>query len=279
MLAILIFFAGCAAFLLAAAAVVDSGARWVPDYGKIDLAASTATPRGEWTDEDYKALTMQTGILSREALDELPVEWLELYQNAFFFEGTVRHDAIIPGFSFQDLLFDPATDEVFYATVVHLYPGDVVVTSSTHTLGYRHGHSALILSNDRMLQSISAGAKSRASYLNEIEEGLFWYLRCTNFMVLRLKDASAETRKEIADLADEQLQGIPYSLTVGIFSKKNQGASPGQTHCAHLVWQAFKNCGYDVDADGGPVVTPRDIARSEHFEVVQVYGFDPEKLW
>ena len=39
------------------------------------------------------------------------------------------------------------------------------------------------------------------------------------------------------------------------------------------------NAGYDLDPTGGPLVTPDDIANSPYLEVVQIYGFDPDKLW
>ena len=34
---------------------------------------------------------------------------------------------------------------------------------------------------------------------------------------------------------------------------------------------------YDVDADGGRLVTVDDLARSPLFEVVQLYGLDPRQ--
>jgi len=67
-------------------------------------------------------------------------------------------------------------------------------------------------------------------------------------------------------------------LTTGILSKKNQ-KNPNRTHCAHLVWRAFKQFGIDLDSNGGKIVKPQDIANSPHLEVVQIYGFHPEKLW
>ena len=60
---------------------------------------------------------------------------------------------------------------------------------------------------------------------------------------------------------------------------QGSGRRPYATHCSHLVWQAYKHFGYDIDSDGGPLVTCNDIARSDLLEVVQVYGFDPDALW
>ena len=98
-------------------------------------------------------------------------------------------------------------------------------------------------------------------------------------MVLRLKDAGEEARAEIAQTARERLYNVPYSLTVGFLSPKDQGETPQGTHCSHLVWQAYHYFGYDIDSDSGPLCTAQDIARSDLFEVVQVFGFDPVKLW
>ena len=109
--------------------------------------------------------------------------------------------------------------------------------------------------------------------------GYNWFRSGTNFMVLRLKDATAEERAAIAATAEERLRGVDYSITVGILSPKDQGETPKETHCSHLVWQAFRYYGYDIDSDGGAVCTTRDIANCDLFEVVQVFGFDPIELW
>ena len=37
--------------------------------------------------------------------------------------------------------------------------------------------------------------------------------------------------------------------------------------------------GIDLDSDGGCIVKPQDMANSPYMQVVQIYGFDPEKLW
>lgn len=49
--------------------------------------------------------------------------------------------------------------------------------------------------------------------------------------------------------------------------------------CSHVLWYAFKQFGINLDSNGGLLVMPRDIARSPHLELVQNFGFDPEKLW
>ena len=95
------------------------------------------------------------------------------------------------------------------------------------------------------------------------------------FVLLRLKDATAEETAAIAAYAEDNLADIPYDLfsfTEG--GTETQRAVSG-TQCAHLVWLAFAHFGYDLDGDGGYVVTPADLCGSELLEVVQIYGIDP----
>ena len=48
--------------------------------------------------------------------------------------------------------------------------------------------------------------------------------------------------------------------------------------CELLIIRSLRY-GYDIDSDGGPVCTTRDIVHSDLFEVVQVFGFDPQNIW
>lgn len=262
--------------------VCNGSAHFVPDYAKMDSAdfIALADKTEDWTEEEIHTLYLQTG-LGKPALIQLrdqankngnriPLsEQLKVYQNMLFYEGNITHEHVAD-VSNRDLLKNP------YARVAPvMQAGDVLVNSSTHTLGFRNGHAALVLDEyGYVLESFELGYDSAAS-----PSGDEWFAESSNFLLLRLKDVDAQTRSQIAENAYYTLQGIPYTLTVGIFSKKYQGEKPKGTQCAHLVWQAFKNAGYDIDSNRGIVVTPRDIARSPLFEVVQVYGFDPEKLW
>lgn len=53
----------------------------------------------------------------------------------------------------------------------------------------------------------------------------------------------------------------------------------GGTQCAHLIWRAYAQFGYDLDSNGGWIVTPKDLANCPDLEVVQVYGMDPDDPW
>lgn len=269
-LGVCIFLASCTGFFLVANILAESSARTLPSYAREDIAEILA--KESWTEEDYGFLYLQTG-LGKPALDELRGndEKILSFQDALFYEGELAH-AYAAVTTQQDILQD------YYAPIAPLKNGDVLVTSSCHTFGWRNGHAALVVSasSGTVLESVSPGRVSQVTH-----GGTKWFSQCSNFIVLRLKE-EYRTQTDPGDIAAEAcktLVSIPYSLTVGIFSKKDQGTSPAATHCSHLVWQAFKNFGYDIDSDGGPVVTSRDIANSPYFEVIQVYGFDPVQLW
>ena len=261
-------------------AIAERSARALPSYAKEDIAALADKPE-DWTEQEIDKLYHQTGLgksallsMKREQYYEdgefIPLsERLQAFQDALFYDGAMEHE-LVADVSKRDLMKN------YLAPIAPvLEPGDVFVNSSTHTLGFRNGHAALVVNkHGDVLESFEFGVDS--SITPRADQ---WFAESSNFILLRLKDVDRETRAMIAKEAEEKLLGVRYSLAVGIFSKKDQGTKMRHTHCSHLVWQAYKNAGYEIDSNGGLIVTPQDIARSPLFEVVQVYGFDPDKLW
>lgn len=96
-----------------------------------------------------------------------------------------------------------------------------------------------------------------------------------NFLVLRPK-ASAETKQKVAAYAKENLVGIPYDAFAGVITHKN---TIPRTQCAHIVWYAYKQFGVDLVSENKLMILPYDLANSDGVEVVQSFGFDPEKKW
>lgn len=253
----------------------EQSAHFVPLYQKIDLSPILA--KEVWSDEDYETLYRQTG-LTKAGLESVEREDIPEFQDALFFDGRLYHEYTTP-ITPHDRYMDPETEQSFAAPMVSLEAGDILVTSTTHLFGWRHGHAALVTngSTGALLESVAIGIDSKVSI-----NGTSWFRRSSNFMVLRLKGADAETRAKIAKDAVERLSGLSYNVFVGFFLPKDQcknGRTPTSTHCSHLVWQAYMNAGYDLDPTGGPLVTPKDIASSPYLEVLQVYGFDLDKLW
>lgn len=251
--------------LAASDSIQHSKARVVPTYGRESLTGTLA--KEVWDDDDYDFLFRQTG-LTRQPLDELKGRNAAIlrFQDALFYEGEVSHDSSIP-FSKHDVLD-------YFAPIAPLKTGDVLVSASVHTTGWRNGHAALVIDGARGLsvQAVAPGTYTEIMSLN-------WFREAANFMVLRPKNIPQETLEQIADYAKNQWVGVKYSVFTGFFNPKDQSENPQSTHCSHVVWQAFKAFGYDIDCNGGALVTPRDIARCELFEVVQIYGLDLFNPW
>jgi len=246
--------------------IVDLDTHVTPSYEKEDL--SPVLKKDNWTDSDYEFLRKQTGLYqgALDAFRDRP-ERITEFQEALFYEGEIVHTdtaSLTPHCMMKD----------FTAPIAPLENGDILITSSCHTLGWKNGHAAIVIDaqNDIVLEATRPGSKSRFGSVN-------WFRQAANFLVLRLKGASKEERNEIAQWAEEHLYGVDYSLFVGFFYPKDQGDSPAVTHCSHLVWQAYYHFGYDLDADRGRLAACNDIARSPLLEKVQVYGFNVDRGW
>lgn len=110
------------------------------------------------------------------------------------------------------------------------------------------------------LEAFGVGTKSEYSKLRE-------WRRYPHVLVLRL-NAPQEVRLEVAKYAGEHLVGIPYMLSPGVVDDKDMDGEYWGTQCAHLVWAAFAACGYDIDGDGGWLVTPADFVASGLLRIV-----------
>lgn len=247
-----------------------------PDYAKTDI--SIILYKENLSEDDYKELFYQTG-LGKTAVDEILKEEdgkarILTFQENFFRNTKVSCESIGIITSQESIVNDEG--KPMYGFDLAPYDnGYVLVTKATHSLGWRHGHAAIITDadNKETLEAVILGSNTRLQNINN------WRVY-PSFIMLKLKDTSQETLDEVAKFAKDNLNDIPYGLTVGLTEKKNP--VPGKiktTQCSHLAWYPFMQYGYDVDSDGSWLVTPKDIANSDLFEVVQIYGVDPEDIW
>lgn len=238
--------------------------QWTPDYEMKELMPILA--KAELTDEDYAVLYEQTG-LTKLGVDGLRAQGqtgrILSIQEAYFHDFKVTSDTFAPYTCIEVIDGQIPTAEV--------EPGDIVVSDTTHVFGFRLGHATLVLDEiGHTLEAFSIGTESEIAYISA-------FTTTASFMILRPK-FTKEERKAVAEYAKEELVGVPYSLFRGIFTKKFPKTLKS-TQCAHIVWYAYKQFGFDLDSDGRGLVTPQDLANSKHVELVQVYGFNPKKLW
>lgn len=249
----------CLCFYLLQRYWAHRGGQFIPDYPRVELTPASG----------YETIFLQTG-LGQAAVDNLLGEGkfqtvLEI-QESFFAPPQLECTPLLGWFTREDRL------ESSGPALIDLQPGDILLTLSTHTGGWRHGHAGLVIDRDTVLECAVLGTDSLLA-------GTAHWNRYSNFAVLRVKGADAAQRQNVADYAVETLLGVPYRLTTGLLGDKalEPGDSGFGLHCIYLPWYAWNRFGYDLDSDGGRLVTATDLLRSDQVEVVQIYGMDPGK--
>ncbi len=248
---------------------------FVPEYEKVILSETT----------DYETIFLQTG-LGRAAVERLLAEGeffkvLEAQDN-FFAPRQVSCVSLIGWFTKEDklelgqqvrLTGGTVQNSVEYPEFLDLQPGDILLSISTHSVGWRHGHVALVLDENTTVESVMWGTDSTYGSI----EGWKDY---SNWAVLRVKDVTPELQQQVADYGQEVLYGVPYHLSAGFIGSKAPEADEAGfgVHCSYLAWYAWNHFGYDLDSDGGRLVTAEDLLHSEKVEIVQVYGMDPREF-
>jgi len=148
--------------------------------------------------------------------------------------------------------------------------GDILVTFNCHTDVWRNGHVAIVADAKKRLavEARQLGTESGMFSLDHWET-------YPAFAELRLKDTDREKRAAIGEYAGQELLDIPYRLEAGVMARLGVTEETGTlagTHCAHLAWYAYEHFGYNIDSNGGLIVTPKDIFDSKLLQVVQIYG-------
>ena len=191
-------------------------------------------------------------------------------QNHFLQSSEVVCTPLLGWFTREDRRVDSESGEFIQGPdLVDLQPGDILVTLSTHSLGWCHGHAGLVIDKDTTLECVVLGED--ACYGKP--QNWRWY---SGYCVLRVKGISPELGEAVAKYACEKLYGKPYRLTAGFIGDKETAADSTYfgMYCSYLVWYAWKHFGYDLDGDGGRLVSVSDILQSDQVEVIQRWGME-----
>jgi len=256
---------------------VEKEGHYTPSYAKLDIGKIIEDGIQE---DEYKDLFLQTGLgkSSIEGIIESNqnyVEELKEYQNNFFAENNYECDriTIITG---EEQSVDAEGKTTGKFKIQGLEDGDILISFSTHSLGWRHGHAAIVVDSSKgtTLESMVLGKDSEYQYYKKWEKyPTFIQLRIREGVLEQVGGNRQEVEKKLRNIAEIKLNGVPYGLFAGIPFKYVENID--KTHCAHLVWYAYKELGIDIDSDKGIFVTPYDMANSDLLEVVQIYGIDP----
>lgn len=257
-------------------ASIEKEALWKPQYERLNLG--TIINKEILEEEDYNTLLKQTG-LGKDAVDVLMGRYefpdkekiFSQYQSNFF--DPIHYECKRIGIiTHEERLRDEKGELIKAFHIPSLKKGDILITKATHSLGWRHGHAAVITDSNKR-QSLEAILLGQNSIIQSVDK----WQTYPSFLILRLKTFDEELANKIADFSLNTLNDVPYGLFTGIPYKSSDVIN--QTQCAHLVWYSYFNFGYDIDSDGSWLVTPKDIANSPFLEVVQVYGMNPEDPW
>lgn len=237
---------------------------YLQEIPKVDMTEIIG--RESLSEEDLMTIFSQCGVspfAARELIEEGEEERLFTLQKMYFTK---------PEFERRYIAFPVTAEEKNVEQItplVNLKKGDILVSFSTHTLNWRHGHCAIVTDGKgTILEHLSVGNTSCFSKASK-------WGKYPAFLVLRHKDEAQASFA--ADYAKENLENIDYNILAGIVNKdKSDDKEIDGSHCSHLVWQAYKAAGADIDSDKGIFVTPSDIAMSGDLEIVQIFGIDTE---
>ncbi|MEG1930139.1 MAG: hypothetical protein RR131_03270 [Anaerovorax sp.] len=256
------------AFLLNFYDRTEKNACWSPNYEKLSL--EHLEKKRQFSDAEYELIYKQTG-LGPPAADKIAKmgQSFKAYQEDFFRSPTYVCEKI-GMITYEEKNVDEDGNRKPAFDIPDIQEGDVLITKNTHSMGWRHGHSAIV-ANSHSGQTLEAVLWGEDSILQRVDK----WTGYPSFILLRPKEDGLG--KRAAKYAVEDMKGVPYGLFTGIPEKSPEIVK--KTQCAHLIWYPYFQAGYDVDSDGGWLVTPNDLANSDFFSVVQVYGVNPEKLW
>jgi uncharacterized protein YycO len=257
--------------------IVDLNVRYVPDFEKIDLGRydGLSAERVEaLSEENFQTLFWQTG-LGRDAINKIfetesdPLSVLKMHQYNFFNPP----DYICSNLGFvtgEERLRDENGNRTDGFIIADIRNGDIFITQSTHTVGWRHGHAGIVI-DERNGRTVEAVFKGHPSTIQHVSH---WQTYPT---FIQLRPKNRDIGEFAATYTYENLVGITYSLFAGLLPRFTPEVRT--TQCAHLPWFAYMQFGYDISPSGIWPVTPRDITRSDYLEIVQIFGVHPERLW
>lgn len=238
---------------------------YTPDYPRENI--SYLLKKNNLSADDYMTIYEQTGVspyAAKEMIEDGNYETLQQLNELYFKEQEIEKNFIAYPITVEEQNKEQTTP------IADLKKGDILITFNTHTMGWRHGHCAIVLDEKRntLLEHMAIGEVSCETSLGSWGE-------YPSFVVLRYNDE--KIAQKAVEYAQKNLIEIPYNILAGVIKKDKTDEKNPSSHCSHIVWQAYKSAGVDIDKNKGIFVTPKDIAMSDELEVIQIYGMNPKK--
>lgn len=221
------------------------------------------------TETDYEEIFLQSG-LGKSAVNKLLSDGRPDKINDYreYYLADKDYYCYRKGvFACHEQITDTNGEAIYNPEFADLQNGDIIITLSIHSLGWRHGHATIVTDaeNGIGVQAVMMGEKSNNSRVES-------WTKYPLVAVLRSKNTDEAVRNQAGQFAENNLKDLYYALSGGIFTGRDAKKTPTTTQCAHLVWYAYKACGIDIAPESGRIITPRDFLYSKNLEIVQVYG-------
>lgn len=129
---------------------------------------------------------------------------------------------------------------------------DILISYDSGYKNWNYGHAAIVRKGDRQIIEAWPGDGVRL-YTNN------WSTRWNSKKKMYVRGASSSNYTNAQAYAYDKL-GSSYNLLAG-----KQATS--MYYCSLLVWQAWNKQGYDLDGNGGSIVTPADLESSSRTQV------------
>ncbi|MGY2613436.1 YiiX/YebB-like N1pC/P60 family cysteine hydrolase [Bacillus pretiosus] len=127
--------------------------------------------------------------------------------------------------------------------------GDILISYDNKTAGWNHGHAAIVLEDNNYYME---AWPDRGVRVHDNDFGT------------RFNSKKKQYIKGASNNQYRAAQNYAYSKKGSKYSVLTRKDNPYQFYCSSLVWQAWKSQGYDLDSNGGGIVTPADIDNSSY---------------
>ena len=178
---------------------------------------------------DYEVIFEQSGLgrpATQSLIAENRIEDLERYRNYYLRDKdfTCVRTAI---FAKHEAVTDSDGNRILNPEFANVQNGDIIITLSIHSLGWRHGHAAIV-TNAETGETAQAVRIFEKSDFGTVAEWVDFPL----VAVLRVKDIDEKTQNEIAQYVRDNMIGIPYALSAGVIGGSDTAKDLFTTHCA-----------------------------------------------
>lgn len=137
--------------------------------------------------------------------------------------------------------------------------GQILITDDATTLGYSHGHAAIMYSTTHTVEHLGKNTTAYSGYYN-----VSWWQSFDTIKSFNYSDD--QVMNDAADYAYNYLQGKEYNVIADRTSNK--------VNCATLVWKAYNSEGVNIVNSTSGTVKPQDFDTSTKISWVRSVGWN-----